>query len=170
MSADSAVKAWYAVYTKPRWEKKVHQLFRQKGLDTYCPMSKVRKQWSDRIKLVEEPLFTSYVFVKITPEDQARVRMIEGVVNFVYWCGKPAIIREDEITVIRKFLKEHQSVELVSLELRAGGQAVVQQGLFMNERGVVVKVLKNKVELRLERLGCALVATIDRSNVSPVRN
>ncbi|HRX93358.1 MAG TPA: transcription termination/antitermination NusG family protein, partial [Chitinophagaceae bacterium] len=57
-------KRWLAVYTKPRWEKKVNKLFKEKGLESYCPLNKVRRKWSDRMKIVEEPLFKSYVFVK----------------------------------------------------------------------------------------------------------
>lgn len=154
------------MYTKPRWEKKVNQLFRQKGIETYCPLNKIARRWSDRIKFVEEPLFKSYVFVRIPESELLSVRMTDGVVNFVYWCGKPAVVKEEEIVLIRKFLKEHQSVEMIQLPpIKEGARAVVQQGLFMNEQGVVVKVYRNKVELKLERLGCMLIATLDRSNV-----
>jgi transcription antitermination factor NusG len=95
---------WYAVYTRPRWEKKVNTLLLQKGIEAYCPLNKVRRKWSDRIKTVEEPLFKSYVFVKIKDEDRTNVRMTNGVVNFVYWNGKPAIIKEKEIQTIKRFL------------------------------------------------------------------
>lgn len=159
---------WYAVYTKPRWEKKVNQLFRQNGFETYCPLSKYRRKWSDRIKIVEEPLFKSYVFVRLTENEHARVRTIDGVVNFVYWCGKPAIVKEEEIVIIRKFLNEHQGAEIVQVQLKEGVKAVVQQGIFMNEEGLVVKVRHKTVELRLERLGVALIATLDRNNVLPM--
>ena len=87
-------KKWHAVYTKPRWEKKVNALLLSKGIETYCPLNKVRKKWSDRIKLVEEPLFKSYVFVHINELDYSRVRMVNGVLNYVYWNGKPAVIRD----------------------------------------------------------------------------
>jgi transcription antitermination factor NusG len=56
---------WYAIYTRPRWEKKVNFLLQGKGIESYCPLNKVRRKWSDRIKTIEEPLFKSYVFVKI---------------------------------------------------------------------------------------------------------
>ena len=75
---------WYAVYTRPRWEKKVHQRFSEKGWESYCPLNKVEKQWSDRIKVVEEPLFKSYVFIRLQEEEASAVRMVNGVVNFVY--------------------------------------------------------------------------------------
>ena len=104
---------WYAIYTRPRWEKKVNYLLQGKGIESYCPLNKVRRKWSDRIKTIEEPLFKSYVFVKIDEEIRTNVRMTDGVINFVYWNGKPAVIKEREIQTIRRFLDEHENVELV---------------------------------------------------------
>ena len=101
-------KKWLAVYTRPRWEKKVNQLLKEKGVESYCPLNKVRRKWSDRVKIVEEPLFKSYVFVKVNEADRAAVRMTAGAINFVYWGGKPAIIKEKEIAAIRKFLDEYE--------------------------------------------------------------
>ena len=66
--------SWYAVYTKPKWEKKVAELLARKGIEHYCPLNRVLKQWHDRKKWVEEPLLTSYVFVYVTPAEQAEVR------------------------------------------------------------------------------------------------
>jgi len=97
-------KIWYAVYTKPRWEKKVHATMTSRGLESYCPLNKVRKQWSDRVKLVEEPLFKSYVFVHVAEEEQTRVRMVDGVLNYVYWQGKPAVIKDKEIDTVLSLL------------------------------------------------------------------
>ena len=91
------VRKWLAVYTRPRWEKKVNQLLAEKGVERYCPLNKIRRKWSDRVKVVEEPLFKSYVFVKVNDEDRTDVRMTPGVINFVYWQGKPAVIKEKEI-------------------------------------------------------------------------
>ena len=77
-------KKWLAIYTRPRWEKKVNQLLTEKGFESYCPLNKVKRKWSDRIKVVEEPLFKSYVFVKVAEEDRSEVRMTSGAINFVY--------------------------------------------------------------------------------------
>jgi transcription antitermination factor NusG len=97
-------KSWYAVYTKPRWEKKVYALLAAKGMEAYCPLNRVRKKWSDRVKWVEEPLFKSYVFVRVAEAGLAEVRLTNGVVNFVYWLGKPAMVRDKDIAIIRQFL------------------------------------------------------------------
>jgi transcription antitermination factor NusG len=156
---------WYAVYTKPRWEKKVYSLLAESGFEAYCPLNRVRKKWSDRLKWVEEPLFKSYVFVKVAKEEAARVRMVNGVVNFVYWLGKPAIIRNKEIEVIHKFLSEYDEVQVVPLELRTDSRITIVQGALMDKKATVVKVLNNKVRVVIESIGYSLVATIDKSNV-----
>src|SRR5688572_31880878 len=96
-------KNWYAVYTKPRWEKKVFKLLQKKEIISYCPLNKVSRKWSDRIKIVEEPLFKSYVFVHVTEDFLPQVRFVDGVLNYVYWQGKPARIKNEEIEVIQKF-------------------------------------------------------------------
>jgi transcription antitermination factor NusG len=67
---------WYAIYTRPRWEKKVNGLLEAKGIESYCPLNRVRRKWSDRIKTIEEPLFKSYVFVKIAEETRLSILYI----------------------------------------------------------------------------------------------
>jgi transcription antitermination factor NusG len=161
---------WYAVYTRPRWEKKVHSLLEQKGVESYCPINKVRKKWSDRIKLVEEPLFKSYVFVKIEEAERTPVRMTDGVVNFVYWNGKPAVIKEKEIQTIKKFLDEHENVELIKLEVKPNEKVRITSGPLMDKEGKVLEV-KNKVaRVQIESLGYILVASIEKGKLISVQN
>ena len=164
----AAQKKWYAVYTKPRWEKKVHRLFIEKGLVSYCPLNKVRKRWSDRLKLVEEPLFKSYVFVQVQESEQQQVRSINGVLNFVYWNGKPAIVKEEEIDTIRKFLNEYSDVEVKPMNLQANQAVMVKRGLLMNNTGRIRRLMNNKVEVEIESLGYTLVASLEKSNIIPV--
>lgn len=159
-------RKWYTVYTKPRWEKKVYALLTQQGIEAYCPLNRVRKKWSDRMKWVEEPLFKSYVFVRMAEEEQAEVRMINGVVNFVYWLGKPAIIRDKEIEVIRKFLDEFDEVQAIPLDIQTDARVRIRRGALMDKEAKVVKVLKNKVQVIIESIGYSLVAIIDRSNIA----
>jgi transcription antitermination factor NusG len=161
-------KNWYVLYTKPRWEKKVYTLLTDKNIEAYCPLNKVRKKWSDRIKWVEEPLFKSYVFVKVAAEDQVGVRMINGVVNFVYWLGKPAIVKNKEIEIIRKFLNEHEEVWAEPVDLQKDARVVIRRGAFMDKEARVVGVDKNKVRVLIESIGFSLVAVVARSNVEVV--
>lgn len=168
MSSNGTIKKWYAIYTKPRWEKKVYGLLLEKGVECYCPLNKVHRKWSDRIKVVEEPLFKSYVFVRVTEDDKTPVRMVDGVVNFVYWEGKPAIIKDKEILTIRKFLSDFEDVEVRQINLAAEDTVVIQQGVFMGKKGTVKRVLRKKVEVLIESIGFTLTAYIDKSKIGVI--
>jgi transcription antitermination factor NusG len=161
-------KKWFAVYTKPRWEKKVHRSLSEKELESYCPLNKVSKQWTDRVKVVEEPLFKSYVFVRIAEDELTRVRMVGGVLNFVYWNGKPAVVRDSEIEDIRRFLMENSDVQLVPLDLEPESKVLIRGGVMMDRMATVKRVLHNKVEVVIESLGYKLVAFMNRSNLQPI--
>ncbi len=163
-------KKWLAVYTKPRWEKKVFQSLMDKGIEAYCPLNKVRKKWSDRIKTVEEPLFKSYVFVKIEPDQQLNVRMNRGVVNFVYWLGKPAIINEKDINTIRKFLNEYEDVVAEAIHVAPSQEVIVTGGALMDTKGKVINVKGKKVEVLLDFIGYKLVAYVDKHHVRVIKN
>jgi len=157
---------WYALYTKPRWEKKVHTLLTEKKIESYCPLNKVRKKWSDRIKVVEEPLFKSYVFVRVNDEEQTKVRLTSGVMNFVYWQGKPAIIPAKEIDTIRKFLNEYENVMTEPIQLKEDGRVTIRQGLFMDHEAKILKIESNRVKVEIQSIGYSLVALIDKKNLS----
>jgi len=156
---------WYALYTKPRWEKKVAAQLNKKGFEVYCPMNVVRRRWTDRFKVIEEPLFKSYVFIHFDINEQTRVRLTDGVVNFVYWQGSPAMIHENEIILIKRFLNEFSDVRAASIELNPGLKVRVKAGLMINHEGLVVDVKNNSVSVMLETLGYQLTATFDKKNL-----
>jgi transcription antitermination factor NusG len=144
-------------------------LLLQKGIESYCPVNKVRRKWSDRIKIVEEPLFKSYVFVKIEEEEKTNVRMTNGVVNFVYWDGKPAIIKEKEIITIKRFLDEHENVEAVKLDLKKDDRVAVTSGPLMEQEGKVLEVKNKTAKICIESLGYMLIAYIDKSKLITIQ-
>lgn len=164
----SEAKRWYAVYTKPRWEKKIFTLLEERGLTTYCPLNKVRRKWSDRYKVINEPLFKSYLFVKVKEEEMKEVRAIPGVVNFVYWNGKPAVIPEQEINTIRKFLSEYEFVVAEPVRLMPNQRIKIMSGVLMNEEGIVVRSEKNKVQVVLESLGYKLTASLGKNEIQVI--
>jgi transcription antitermination factor NusG len=161
-------KNWYVIYTKPRWEKKVYSLLIDKEIEAYCPLNRVRRKWSDRIKWVEEPLFKSYVFVKVTEENLSGIRLINGVVNFVYWLGRPAVVKNKEIETIRKFLNDYNEVWAEPITLQKDARVIIRQGAFMDKEAKVVGVVNNKVRVLIESIGFSLVAVVARSNVEVV--
>ena len=165
----SLVKKWLAVYTRPRWEKKVNRMLLEKGLECYCPLNKVKRKWSDRVKTVEEPLFKSYVFVKVSNEDRSAVRMTPGAINFVYWNGKPAVIREKEITAIRRFLDEYENVEVQQTDLQVNQYVRVTAGTLMDQEGMLLALRHKTAKVAIESLGFLLIAYIDRSKLTSAR-
>ena len=159
-------RKWLAVYTRPRWEKKVNQLLQEKGLESYCPLNKVRRKWSDRIKIVEEPLFRSYVFVKVNEQDRTAVRMTAGAKNFVYWLGKPAVIKEKEITAIKKFLNEYENVDVRPVDLKVNQRVRITTGTLMDQEGKVLDLRHKTARVAIDSLGYILVAYIDRTKLT----
>lgn len=162
----NTTRKWLAVYTRPRWEKKVNRLLAEKGLESYCPLNKVRRKWSDRIKLVEEPLFKSYVFVKVSEAERAEVRLTTGAVNFVYWNGKPAVIREKEINAIKRFLNEHENVVAKPVDMKVNQRVRIAQGLLMDQEGKILELRSKIAKVAIDSLGYILVAHIDRTKLT----
>ncbi|MEO6613169.1 MAG: UpxY family transcription antiterminator [Chitinophagaceae bacterium] len=159
-------RKWLAVYTRPRWEKKVNQLLKEKGVESYCPLNKVRRKWSDRVKIIEEPLFKSYVFVKVNDQDRSAVRMTSGAINFVYWDGKPAVIKEKEITAIRRFLDEYENVEARPVELKVNQRVRITNGTLMDQEGKVLDLRHKTARIAIDSLGYILIAYIDRTKLT----
>ena len=163
-------KQWYALYTRPRWEKKVDGILLRKNIESWCPVQKVERQWSDRKKIIEDPLFRSYVFVHIASSEKDRVLLTDGVLNFVYYNGKPAVIRKEEIMVIKSFLKEKDvRITTQSWEtLEENMKVRITQGLFMDNTGTVIRTGKKKVYVRLESLGQLMTVEFATELVKPL--
>lgn len=158
---------WMAVYTKPRWEKKVDRVLLQKGIRSWCPVQKSMRQWSDRKKVVEIPLFSSYVFVNITPAQRLTVLQTEGVINYVHYLSKPAIIRDEEIEAIKLYLKEDAAISVQSVQsFRENEKVIISQGVFMDNTGTILKLGHKKIYVKLESLGQVLVVEFPASFVS----
>lgn len=125
------------------------------------------KQWSDRKKQVLEPLFKGYVFVQVADPKKWEVKKVEGIINYVHWLGKPAIVKESEINTIRKFLQEFSDVEVTDRELHVNTAVTVKQGILMNYRGIIVEVLGSRVKVQIDSMGVQLSAFFDKSNLEP---
>jgi len=152
-------KKWYAIYTKPRWEKKIDSVLIRKGIESWCPLQKVERQWSDRKKIVEEPLFKSYVFVRIDDTERSKVLMTDGALNFVYYLGKPAVIKDEEVENNKLYLAEKDAkITFISDEGFSSGDLVkVNYGVFMDQEGTVIRGGKKKVYVQLQGLGQVMI-------------
>jgi transcription antitermination factor NusG len=162
-------KKWHAVYTKPRWEKKVADLLTKKNIENYCPVSKVNHQWSDRKKIILEPLFISYVFLYIDEMEYQSARATSGVINFVYWLNKPALIRNEEIDTIKRFLNEYDKVQLEKIEVSYNDTVRITNGLLMGQKGQILSVNNKWVKVMLPSLGFMMQAEINVSHIEIIK-
>ena len=150
---------WFAIYTRPKNEKKVVEGLEKLGVEVYCPMVTQVKQWSDRKKKVEAPLINSYVFVNIEDKKRNIVFEVPGVVRYLFWLGKPAVIQEHEIDLLKASLKGiFSSVEVNGIQ--PGDNLTISNGPFQGKEGVVSQVEKNNIRLVLKELG--VVITISK--------
>lgn len=161
-------KKWFAVYTRPRCEKKVAEILTRKKIENYCPINKVVRQWSDRKKEVYEPLFTSYVFVRVPEKQISLLKQIQGVINVIYWLGKPAVIRDSEIEVIKRFLCEHINIKLEKTKIKVNDRIRVIGGPLMELEGHVLSIKNKTAKVELPSLGYMMFAELDAANVEVV--
>lgn len=144
----------------------MNQLLAEKGFESYCPLNKVKRKWSDRIKIVEEPLFKSYVFVKLSEKDRTEVRMTSGAINFVYWNGKPAVIKEKEINAIKRFLDEYEYVEAHPVDIKVNERVMITNGTFMGQEGKVLELRHKVAKVAIDSLGYILIAHFERTKLT----
>ena len=163
-------KKWFAVYTRPRWEKKVAEILTRRKIENYCPINKVVRQWSDRKKVIHEPLFTSYVFVRVSESDITSLKQSNGVINVVNWLGKPAVIRDSEIEAIRKFLSEHLNIKLEQMPVNVNDKVRVLSGPLMELEGQVLSVKNRAVKVALPSLGYLMFAEVETTNVEVIQH
>jgi transcription antitermination factor NusG len=159
---------WHAVYTKPRWEKKVAESLTKRKYENYCPLNLMIRQWSDRKMKVYEPLFTSYVFIRTCEKELTEIRNVTGILSVVHWLNRPAIIKDHEIDAIKVFLGEYKSVQLEKAVVNPNDRVRVLNGPLREYEGDVLEVRNNTVKVFLPSLGYAMVAEIQKSNVEVI--
>lgn len=150
------MKNWYVVYTKPKWEKKVAEKLNEIGIECYCPLIIQIKQWTDRKKKIEVPLFKSYVFVQLEDGDRNSVFQISGVVRYLFWLGKPAIVRDEEINIIKTSLASPNLSDVSVSSIQVGDRIKLESGAFSNQDAIVQEISNTYYTLVLESLGCVL--------------
>jgi transcription antitermination factor NusG len=143
---------WFVIYTKPNYELKVVQGINTMGINAYCPTFTKIKQYSDRKKKIEKPLLPSYVLVQLSEEDRQKVFSIPGVVRYLFWLGKPAVVREEEIDLLKKNLTGIFDEARIS-KLSIGKEYTIPSGPLKGQSGIIKNVLKNKLRLKLPSLG-----------------
>ncbi len=158
---------WYAAYTKPRSEKKALARLQEVGIESYLPLQKRLKQWSDRKKMVEEPLFRSYIFVRITQKDYYNVLNTFGIVRYITFEGKAVPIPKNQIDLIKSLLEQNVEVDAVEEKLELGAKVEVKFGSLIGLIGELTEHKgKQKVIVRLEHISHSLLVTLPAQYVT----
>jgi hypothetical protein len=140
---------WNILYTKPNEEKKVASALKSRKIEFYLPVKKVQGNWWNFYRMTDVPVFQSMIFIKTTPDQAQQVKRIKGVVNFLYWLDRPAVVNEGEISMLQNFLYTHSNV---TLEKRNIGMFSVQ-----NNTGGIENIEYQLEQLELPSIGYRLI-------------
>jgi len=156
------------VYTKPRFEKKVLDFLNKADIENYCPFNEVVRQWSDRKKLVLEPVFKGYVFIRVSQQRKWVINDVPGILNYVYWLGKPAIVPDAEIEAVKVFFKHNKQFYLKHSGFKSGDQVRINCGVFSNVEGKFIAFKGKSIQVLIPSLGMALLA-VNQTNTQLVK-
>jgi transcriptional antiterminator RfaH len=155
---------WYALYTRPRAEKQVWQRLVDEGVETFLPLQKTYRMWSDRKKLVEKPLLSSYIFVKTKSKHFPKVYKTNGVVKFVSFEGHPVSIPQKQIDNLRLLINSDTEIEVSSEKFATGDNVEVVSGSLVGLTGELIKIGKhNRVVVRIDKLDQNLILKIPKT-------
>ena len=155
---------WYALYTHPRAEKQVYQRLIEKSVVTFLPLQKTYRMWSDRKKLVEKPLLSSYIFVKTKSKHFPEVYKTQGVVKLVTFEGRPASIPQKQIDNLRLLINSDEEIEVSSEKFAQGDNVEVVSGSLVGLTGELIRIgSKNRVIVRIDRLDQNLILKIPKT-------
>ena len=161
---------WYAVYTRPRFEKQVLQRLQEVGIEAYLPLIKTMRQWSDRKKMVEIPLFSSYVFVFISRIDYDRVLQAHGVVKYITFEGKAATIPADQINNLKIIVNSDEEIETTWERHKKGDRVIVAAGSL---KGLVGELItdgdRKKVLVRIDSIDQNLTVEVHPSLIEKIK-
>lgn len=156
---------WFILYVKSRSEKKVAQRLQQKGFTVFCPTKIEERQWSDRIKKVEIPYFRSYVFVRFEePQETNQVLQTPGVVRRLFWLGKPAVIRDEEMREVMAFFDTHQTA-IKYADFQEGQEVRIARGALKDKKGIVLINDKTQVTLFIPALNSGFKVNVHKNKL-----
>jgi transcription antitermination factor NusG len=158
-------KNWYVVYTKPQLEKKVAAMLNKKKIENFCPLGCFETMNFRRSKLVFKPLFKSYLFVFVSPDEIQMIKQADGVLNILYWLGEPAIVRKEEIEAIREFANDHRNIKLERTAVDKNGNARNFNASSYEIDGKIVTITNKLLKLSLPSLGYNMIANVEDDNV-----
>ncbi len=157
---------WYALYTKSRAEKKVHEQLTAMGIHAYLPLRREKRQWSDRQKWVEVPAISSYIFVNLSPSSFQKVFEARGVVAYVSNKGKAVAIPDHEIEAMRRTIENKLAFSIETSRLKKGQMITLTSGPLKGIKGEIIEVQgTKKLYLRISHIGYMLVLNLNEVNI-----
>ncbi len=167
LKTDNEGNKWYALYTKPRAEKKVLEQFRSLGIDVYLPLKRELRQWSDRKRWIEVPVISSYIFINIPESEYRRVFEVKGIVGYVCHKGEAVVIPDHEIEAMRKTVENKLDFDIQIGRIKKGQTVTITSGPLKGVTGVVTNVKGvRKLYLNISHIGYSLVVDLDSDTVS----
>jgi len=155
---------WYPVYTYPKAEKKAYQALVDKSIESYLPLRRQLKQWSDRKKWVDEPFIKSYLFVHVTQQEHTEVLMTKGITRFIYFGGKIASMPDKQIEDLKLLMTSAVELEITEENLLPGEKIILKAGPLKGMIGEIISYRSQKqLALRLESLGCSVIIHVSAS-------
>lgn len=159
---------WFAIYTNPRAEKKVLERLIKKNIEAFLPLQMKLKQWKDRKKKIEEPLFRSYLFVRISEKEYYDVLNTHGIVRYITFSGKAASVPEWQINAIKQLIESNHEFEITNIELKKGEQVKVISGVLTGMKGELVSIEnEKKVLVRIDHISHNLLVNIPLNQLEP---
>ena len=150
---------WYALYTAPRAEKQVAKRLMQTAIETFLPLHLAPRRWSDRIKLVEMPLYPSYIFVYTNACKIYECLGVQGVARVIYHNGSPAVVAKHEIAAIQSFLEQARAKEL---SYSIDDEVLIACGSLKDISGKIKRINKKCLLLHLEQIGLTVSVAMDQ--------
>jgi transcription antitermination factor NusG len=167
-SSEGMLTNWHAIYTTARHEKVVARQLEERRIETFLPLYRSVHRWKDRRKLVELPLFPSYVFARVGAREKLRVLQASGVVHIVTFNGQLAALPEKDINALRNGLENDVYAEPHPY-LRVGRRVRVVRGPMAGTEGILIrKKDKFRVVLSIEVLMRSVAVEVDGSDLQPV--
>ena len=165
---DSTSLPWLVVYTKPRQEKKLAQRLTQLGFEVYCPTQRIKKRWSDRWKWIEQPLFTSHLFIQIDPERRDAIYFVPGFVRFLFWLKRPALVRPQEIDTLKRWLNDFTPEAIQVESLLPGQHLKIQSGPLQRQEAQLLEHRRDSFVLYLPSIQLQVRVDLSHTEIQAV--
>ena len=161
---------WFALYTMSRQEKIVHADLTDDGFESYLPLQRTKRKWSDRIKWIDEPMFRGYVFVRVSSREYFKILQHRSVLKYIAFGGKPSVIPDHHMEALRRALGEGVDYQVTSDHFKPGQLVEVTAGPMCGCSGEIVRYASRKsLLIRIGETGYSLAVTMPAAYLESVR-